>query len=460
MSQHDEWEIGRFFTAIADWGHLYSGSLLSFIALKFEEKLVLHRAQVLLVGQWNSEVKELGLFETDRLVVGHVFLSTAGLTAESLVESLRIGRATICGREFEFPREPSGSLSATYMEFDPEGASNNRRLPKLILTGQVNGPYPEKMSLDWHLRPMAFDSVDDLCATYQLGAPDLHRPMVEITAAPVAEMHSSSGVTAGAALLAIGVPADADRSAASISYKVFGPGGLERRGVSNGSGLTWHTSGPVAVGSTQLAVSGGAAIQCFACFEGRAHHANWLGDVSYSPNLRRLIFEGVDEGLEVIKDFLFEEKRPRKEARDLEFGVAWLLWMAGFAVLHPGTKRLEDNADLIALTSSSQILLVECTTGLLSREGKIPNLLHRAATLKKRLLNGGFEQASVLGLGVTTKHKDEVAADIRESAKAGILLLTKDDLTSVLTRTLAPMNGEAMFKELQKHLEQFEEPFG
>jgi hypothetical protein len=39
-----------------------------------------------------------------------------------------------------------------------------------------------------------------------------------------------------------------------------------------------------------------------------AQHSFWIGDLKYSPSLRRLIFDDVDEGLEVIKDFLLERK--------------------------------------------------------------------------------------------------------------------------------------------------------
>jgi Holliday junction resolvase len=203
----------------------------------------------------------------------------------------------------------------------------------------------------------------------------------------------------------------------------------------------------VAIGTTQFPVPAGAAVQAFACFAGTAQNAYWIGDAKYSPNFRRLIFDAVDEELEVTKDFLFEEKKPRKEARDLESAVAWLLWMSGFAVLHPATKRLEDNVDLIALTPAGKVMLIECTTGLLSREGKLAALEHRIAALRKRLSAGGFTGWPILGVGVTTKAKDEVQADIREAATRGVLLLAEEDLRSGVERTVVPVNPESYFDD-------------
>lgn len=256
----------------------------------------------------------------------------------------------------------------------------------------------------------------------------------------------------GAACLVISIAADAERHKAAIAYKAFEANGVERRGTISGTDMTWEHQGHIAHGIGNLRVPGAAAIQCFACFDERAQHSQWIGDPSNASNLRRLILSELDEDLEVLRDFLLEEKRQRKDARDLEMAVAWLLWMSGFAVLHPGTKRLEDNVDLVALTGSSNVLLVECTTGLTSREGKLSNLLHRVAALKKRLSAGGFDQAQVLGVAITTKPRDEVASDIREAAQSGVLVWTRDDLDSGLSRTLAPSDADKVFSEMQRDL--------
>jgi hypothetical protein len=445
MSTHDENEISRFFSSIQDWANLFESSTLTFLALKNSDKLVLLHAQVTLIGNWGG-VKEKGLFETDRLLVGHVSLQTAGLTPQMLVDGLRCGTLRGLGRDFDFPRDATG-LSATFLAFDPDSVSLQKRVPKLILSGRLDTPAADKLSLDWHLRPLAYDSVEDLCATYGVGTFDLWRPLVEIRSVPVVEIHGTSTVSEGLARLAIGLPADADTGKALIAYRVFSGGQLHGRQSVSGSALNWQKTGAVSVGSTELEVPKGAAVQCFACYAGVAQHSLWVGDLKYAPNLRRLIFDGVDEGLEVIKDFLFEEKKPRKEARDLEAGVSWLLWMSGFAVLHPGTKRLEDNVDVIAVTPSSKIALVECTTGLLTREGKLPALQHRIAALRKRLAAGGFGHLPVLGVGVTTKSSDEITADVLEAAKGGILLLSADELRTGLERTLVPQDPDALFEQ-------------
>jgi hypothetical protein len=57
------------------------------------------------------------------------------------------------------------------------------------------------------------------------------------------------------------------------------------------------------------------------------------------------------QAFKILNDFLSKSGARGRDGRDLESGIAWLLWMLGFSVAHlGGTDRTQDAADLIATT--------------------------------------------------------------------------------------------------------------
>lgn len=221
MTTHDQSEVSKFLAAIADRVDLYSHSQLAFVAIGTPSGFVLHHAQVTLVGDWWLSTAKRGVLETDRVIAGSLSLAEAGLTLESLLTSLAVGKILICGHELTFPLDEASGMSAFFMQLDPDAAAVQRNGAKLILSGRMSTATPTRSHIDWHLRAHSFDSLDDLCASFGIGATDLARPIVEVKATNVAEVHASSIVSEGTCALAIGIPKGADRSRAHIAYRVF-----------------------------------------------------------------------------------------------------------------------------------------------------------------------------------------------------------------------------------------------
>jgi hypothetical protein len=53
-------------------------------------------------------------------------------------------------------------------------------------------------------------------------------------------------------------------------------------------------------------------------------------------NPKRAVFNVFDANLEILNDFLSKSGGRGRNARHLESGIAWLLWMLGFSVAHLG----------------------------------------------------------------------------------------------------------------------------
>jgi hypothetical protein len=140
-------------------------------------------------------------------------------------------------------------------------------------------------------------------------------------------------------------------------------------------------------------------------------------------------------------------------ARDLESAVAWLLWMLGFSVAHLGTStKTQDAVDILATTPSGNFALVECTTGVISTDKKVANLLSRKAIVLERLSRASQNQIRVLPVIVTSKGREEVAQEIGPAQERGVLVLTRDDLVEMLNRTDMLPDADQLYNDAENQL--------
>ena len=185
-----------------------------------------------------------------------------------------------------------------------------------------------------------------------------------------------------------------------------------------------------------------------ASYDGYAQHQGWIADPKNFQNSRRILLEEFHNGLSVLQSYLFDEQRRGKDARDFEFGIAWLMWMLGFSTSQVGgTANTSDAADIVATTPSGNILIVECTTGLLKSD-KVAKLVERSEIVRKRLISSGNHHLKVLPVIVTSKPKDEVKADIEVVQNKGVAVMTKEDLESAIPQTIVLPDAEVIFDRL------------
>ena len=171
------------------------------------------------------------------------------------------------------------------------------------------------------------------------------------------------------------------------------------------------------------------------------HHPLWWF-------LPPVLYDLFDEKLEILQDFLTKAQGKGRNARDLEAGVSWLLWMLGFSVAHlGGTGKTQEAPDLIATTPRGNFAVIECTTGLLKAENKLALLVERAEALKRRLEASGNRHLRVLPIIVTSKTREEVRADIEQAEKLGVVVMTRESLGDGLKQTLVLPDAEALFAE-------------
>jgi hypothetical protein len=195
-------------------------------------------------------------------------------------------------------------------------------------------------------------------------------------------------------------------------------------------------------------------VHCYAMYQNVAQTHWFISDPTTSQNPRRVIFDSFDTGLAILKGFLGRSHTRGQDARDLEVGIAWLFWMLGFNPVQLGsTARTQDFADLIVMTPRGHAAIVECTTGLLRADNKLPKLLARHSAVRARLDQSNNRHIKLLPIMISTLTKAELQADLEQAEKLGVGVLTREDLDQLVDRTVITNNADELFSLAEKDIE-------
>jgi hypothetical protein len=215
--------------------------------------------------------------------------------------------------------------------------------------------------------------------------------------------------------------------------------------------LNWDEQSEYNLGKVVIDVPNAAIVHSIVSCAGIAQHFWWLLDPSAAQNSRRAIYDGFDQNLTRFRDILQNAGTRGSDARDLEAVVAWLLWMHGFSVAHlGGTRMTQDAADLICITPSGQIAVVECTTRLLKADNKLSLLYGRAQTVRRSLDASNHHHLRVLPVLIASRTREDVKADLEQAEKLGILVLTREDLDQLIDRTAIAPNPDQLYLDAEQ----------
>ncbi len=244
-----------------------------------------------------------------------------------------------------------------------------------------------------------------------------------------------------------------DPSRCRLGYRVLSNRRVVARGSILGDRLQWTDDGAWRRGVGGVDFPQAAVLQCFASYGECAQHHYWIADPRTFQNPMRMTLQVADSELEVLRDYLFEEKRQRKESRDFETGVALLAWMLGFSSAHLGsTPRLSDAPDIVGTTPKGDMLIIECTTGLLKAENKLSKLIERARAIRSNLDASGNGHVRVLPVIVSALERGAVDAERRLAIDSGVGVATRETLQEMLLRTIGVADSQLLFDEIWNSL--------
>lgn len=457
-SDRDTDAIDLFKKHIATWEAAYSNVGLSYHAVRDGSRLTIMHARLFLhvspTGVPNRAVKFLDQ------EVGYLTLNELRLGIWEIIERFTQGETLETPNgQIVFPIDDNQIVRISLQTLHEEGLPSSR-LSLLTLTGARLHRERFSLDIDWSLKANdpPYDGMMELLTQYRLGRYNGEFAYLEVPAVHIAELDYDSPVSGEVAEPSVFFPNALDPSFLSLGILIYKGEGVVERLLISGDDLIWseiESSTSQKYGRGRVDIPLGAAIKCFVSYQGVTQHERWIADPGLFPNWRRTTYEWADRGCEALRDFLFEEKKPRKDSLDFEVGVAGLLWMLGFGVFHLETKRLKDNPDLIVTTQGGRMALVECTIGVIDTDDKLAKLLSRSRSLKDQLSKSGSAHVDLLPILVTALPADQVM-DIEKATKFGIVVLTKETLSSVLERTVFSQDSDTFFQEQVQALQKMQ----
>jgi hypothetical protein len=396
-------------------------------------------------------------FESARILGGQFHLSEQGVSLEWFMGEVTKGHFNAPDNVIDVQREGTARDMATNLaEFDADALSQRKRITVLTLNAGQTPTGAKREGLDWELRaaPSPYDGLVDLAETLGLSASRLDHAFFSIHAPNAVEIDLSSAVSGTIARPACFLADGLSPEDFVLHYRVRVQQTIVERGTIAGTDMEWSRAERANRGVAEISVPAGAVLQCFAVVNEFAHHHSWIVDPATFPNPMRVMLETYDPSLSTMSTALFDAVRKGGgDTRTVEAAVGWLLWMNGFSAAHLGaTKQLQDGPDLIATTPSGNVVIVECTTGMLKAD-KLARLVERRANLRKRLDASGNGHARIVGAFVTTLDRSEVEADLEQAERVKIHVITREDLQRGLDRCIVLQNADVAFREAEEAIE-------
>jgi hypothetical protein len=444
--------LAEFYSAISAWDHTYTNSSFLFVALRDADHFEILQGALWLSAEHSAI--PLSKFASENVLAGHLKLADLGMDYQRTIGELLSGKLKTPMGELRFsPVNGQSYHSLTYLPVHPSTQTSQRRLNVVRLGGDRPTVEQRQPLLDWELRAASepFDSLADLLQAYNLGALFGDVKTIEIIATPVMIVADSSTISGAKASIDIQAASTCDTSNASVGFNIYSTGKVVRRGLLSTTDFAWERAPDKIVGRATLDVPPGAVVHCFANYCGLTQAHWWVADPTTAQNSRRTVYESFDGELAVLKEFLTRSNTRGRDARDLETAIAWLFWMLGFSIVHLGsTGRTQDAADLILVAPSGNFAVVECTTGILRTDSKLPLLIARTERVRKRLEATTNRHLKVMPIMITTLTREEIRADIEEAERLGVLVLARDFLDQAVTTTAVVGKPDELYAQAEK----------
>lgn len=452
MDPFSSQQVAAFFTSIAGWRNAYRRVRVHFVAVEADGQYLIVAARMFLhaVGVGGSKRS----FRSGRVVAGECDLrgGTDVLEANLLALMSKDGFLLEGCGSLRLPTDERTEIFASPPALlHPEGVNAGNRLAVLSVYGSNWQPMLPQPETDWLLKAaeMPYDSLSELLQDFGLGQLRQERTLVEVIASHAVEVLAQSVVKGTSATVGLWMSDRLDRANARLGYRVLSKGKVVHRGAVSGSDLTWHNEEAASIGQTSFDVPEGGVVQCIASYGGHAHHVAWRADPATFLNPRAAVLNLVDPNMAILKAYLAPDLNAPSKTRadDFESAVTWLLWTLGFSTIAFGTNsKTRDAFDVVAATPSGDLLVVECTTGMLRAESKLSKLIARASNMRESLREAGHHHLRVLAVAVTALRDDQVTADVAPAEEAGVLVLTRETLLGALDQIAAFPDADTLYQ--------------
>ncbi len=457
MLKHQNLESYESFfqtTGVLD-GRPMAGASISYIAFLINGQWRLARARLYLESLPENMLPP---HETASVRIGRHRFADLGKSVKKFLDD------SIAASAFAFPEGSCAFLgdehgySTNVVDLHHDGLREGNRLRMLTISGKRSPEYFNEPAISWELKSHAqpYDSLQELANYYGTGIPNGGQPTVEVIAYQTTAIEKpASTIKDGEANLCQVLLHGFDPDKASLGYIVYRGSQVLKRGSFEGTDMTWSAHPEIQRGRTSLSVVPGSVVKCFARYAGITHHETWVDDPSLAQNQRRTAYATFDDSLLELKALLDGPYVRGRDARQVETALSWVLWMLGFSPIQiGGVKKTQTAPDLIVAAPNGDLALVECTTGLLSADKKMPQLAARTVLVRKKLDAAGNLGTRLISILITTRSRDEVASELEQAQQMNILVATREDIDRSIAQSLISMDANALYEQAVKALDE------
>jgi hypothetical protein len=194
-------------------------------------------------------------------------------------------------------------------------------------------------------------------------------------------------------------------------------------------------------------------VQAYLSYDGIGVHEFKFSDPTGYANLRYKVYEAVASDTGVLERLFQGNGTKKNDADEFEAGVSLLLGLLGFSLL-PFTMShaLRDAPDLVALSTSGSILVVECTVGPLDNKGKLGKLAERGLDVRRALEASGTTAPEIQMVLVSTVSREGAVGDMENAGKANIAVLCAEDIQELLEMVPSAPDADGVFDHIKARI--------
>jgi hypothetical protein len=445
--------IEQFKNFMAPWSDGYKVAAFSYVALKQPKQaspLIVAAALRLLPVLDRSQL-QLFTCETSSIVGGITVWTISGSPLEFLSQ---IDQAILTPPDmFPVCISDKGLSSQFDSGAGIVGTNQPRSATLKLLAFGLNALLKDDARLeeiDSELRSAAtpFDGLSDLLIAVGLD-PNLGRQNAELSIVAtnlVAVDRAKSAISHGVAQVHCLSTPHLDREQMRVGIMPYSRKYSDRKSIT-GSDLSWEIDEQgIAHGASDIPINSSQPVQIFLSQNDTLFDRWWIFDPEKHINPAYAVHHTMDGEMTALKNFLSGQSKD--PANDLERGIALLLSLFRFCVMHYGLiPTLRDGPDLLAFTPTNELLVIDCTTGLPNENNKVSKLISRSERIRSALQNSGHAYIEVLPIIVTTSPRSTIQRDIAEAASHGVVVAAKEQIDTLVARVKIPPTPSQIFAE-------------
>lgn len=435
---------------VSKWKGAYVCAVQSYVGLKTPQG-----NRLLLYGKTVFEPFLSGInqtpfsFETEHIFAERFVKALRPDDVSAMIEQAKIGRLNdLAALSPKQMGEPFSDYSSS--NFHPL-VSNCFISGETRHSIETQAGFPQYLNWEMKSADVPFDSLDELLAHCGLPALDSMAgdTRLEMVAKTPGQIDGRSTITDSKGAIESRVAKTLDVRKLKMGVRAFAKNRDIIRASIKGSQFEWREERDYMVGKCEVQAGDAPVLEAYLSYDGVPLDQSSVSDPTKHLNPRFAIHRLFDPGNDRLPWMLLDAQKDK--AQVFEGAVSTLLTLIGFSVTNYGRfPKLQEGPDIIAITPSGGVAIVECTIGLLSQNDKLSKLVQRTQSIREKLASAGYSDMEIQPVSMTLLSRGEVAANLEDAGANGIAVVCKENLEDALKLIELPLDANRFFKDLKK----------